>query len=91
MLVARCYRVKGRVQGVGFRFYVEEAASREAIRGFVRNLADGRVEVLAEGEADAVLRFEWAVRRGPSLARVDDVEIEFLEPTGRFVGFSIMG
>ena len=89
MLVARRYLVRGRVQGVGFRFYVQEAARREGVQGFVRNLPDGRVEVLAEGEADAILRVELSVRRGPFGARVDDVETELLEPSGRFVGFSV--
>ena len=91
MVVARRYRVRGRVQGVGFRFHVEAAARREGVQGLVRNLPDGRVEVAAEGDAEAILRFEMAVRRGPLGARVDDVETEVLEPSGRFVGFSISG
>ena len=66
--------MKGRVQRVGFRFFVEDAAHREGILGFVRNQHDGSVEVVAEGDADAMQRFEMAVRRGPSGARVDDVE-----------------
>jgi acylphosphatase len=77
------------VQGVGFRFFVEESARREGIKGFVRNRADGAVEVVAEGDADAVGRLELAIRRGPTQSRVDDVETDFIDPSGQFSGFSI--
>ena len=89
MLVARRYLIRGRVQRVGFRFFVLDAAQREGVRGLVRNLADGRVEVVAEGDAEAVFHFELAVRRGPLGARVDDVETDMLDPSGRFVAFSV--
>ena len=91
MLVARRYIVKGRVQRVGFRFFVEDAARREGIRGYVQNQHDGSVEVVAEGDLEALLRFEQAVRRGPAGARVDDVETTEMAPTGGFVGFSVTG
>jgi acylphosphatase len=91
MVVARRYLIRGRVQRVGFRYYVQDAARREGVRGLVRNMADGRVEVIAEGETEAVFHFELSVRRGPQGARVDDVETEFLDPTGRFVGFLVTG
>jgi acylphosphatase len=83
--------VKGRVQRVGFRYFVDEAAQRERILGYVRNRHDGTVEVVAEGDADAMLRFEMAVRRGPRGARVDDVETTELEPMNRFNSFSVTG
>jgi len=89
MVVSRRYLLRGRVQRVGFRFFAQDAARREGVRGLVRNLPDGRVEVIAEGEAEAVFSFEWSIRRGPAGARVDDVETEFLEPSGRFMGFSV--
>ena len=88
MMVARKFTISGRVQRVGFRWFAIEAASREGVTGWVQNLPDGRVEVLAEGEADAVERFERAVRSGPALARVDAVETDILTPTGRYHGFS---
>ena len=88
MTIARRYVVSGRVQGVGFRWFVLEAASVEGIGGWVRNVPDGTVEIVAEGEADAVERFERAVRRGPGRARVDDVATDVVAPTGRFPGFS---
>ena len=91
MLVARRYIVKGRVQRVGFRFFAEDAAQRENIRGYVRNQHDGSVEVVAEGDADALQRFEMAIRRGPSGARVEDVDATELEPSNRFSSFRVTG
>jgi acylphosphatase len=91
VLVGRRYIVKGRVQGVGFRFFVENAAQRESIQGYVRNQHDGGVEIVAEGDADAMLRFEMAVRRGPAGARVDDVDTVDVEPSSRFAGFRVTG
>jgi acylphosphatase len=89
--MARRYVVKGRVQRVGFRLFVEDAAQREGIRGYARNEHDGSVEIVAEGEADAVQRFEMAVRRGPIGARVDDVGVTELEPSSRFTSFRVTG
>jgi len=91
MLVARRYVIAGRVTGVGFRYFVYDAAEREGVTGWARNLYDRRVEVLAEGDAEALMRFELAIRRGPPGARIDEVETEVLPPTGRFPGFSIRG
>jgi acylphosphatase len=82
MIIARRFLVRGRVQGVGFRYFVLEMAVLEGVRGFVRNLPDGGVEALAEGDREAVTAFERALRRGPSGSRVDDVETESLEPAG---------
>src|SRR5450756_2549743 len=72
----------------GFRWFAIEIASLENVTGWVGNLPDGSVEILAEGDAEAVERFERAVRRGPSRARVDDVTTELMAPTGRFVSFT---
>ena len=77
------------MQGVGFRFFAEEAAQREGLHGYARNLPDGRVEVSVEGDADAVLRFERAIRNGPRGARVDHVSTDEIPPTGRVTGFTI--
>ena len=89
--MGRRYIVKGRVQRVGFRFFVEDAAQREGIRGYVRNQHDGSVEIVAEGDVEALQRFEMAVRRGPSGARVDDVDTIEVEPSSRFAGFRVTG
>jgi acylphosphatase len=89
MRVARRYVITGRVQAVGFRFFVEHHASAEGLHGWVRNLPDGRVEITAEGDAAALERFEWKVRQGPPAARVDEVSVDDVPPTGRATGFSI--
>jgi len=86
--VARRYVLSGRVQGVGFRYFAVDAAAREGISGWVRNLADRRVEIAAEGEADAVDRFERAIRQGPPHARVDEVDVTENVPSGAG-GFTI--
>jgi acylphosphatase len=83
MRVARRFLVSGRVQGVGYRFFAADAARRENLSGSVRNLDDGRVEVAAEGEAEAVVRFERALRQGPSRGRVEHVLVEDTEPLAR--------
>jgi acylphosphatase len=89
MRVARRYVIAGRVQGVGFRWFTHDTAAREGVHGWVRNLADGCVEVVAEGDAASVDRLELAVRRGPGSARVEQVDVEELAPTGRAAGFEI--
>jgi len=67
--------VRGRVQGVGFRFFAERAARELGIRGWVRNLPDGSVETLAEGEDEAVQRYLERLRKGPLGSRVDAVDV----------------
>ena len=66
--------VRGRVQGVGFRWFVRETARGLGLSGWVRNHADGSVEVTAAGPPDAMARLEAAVRAGPPGAHVTDVE-----------------
>lgn len=82
MRVARRFIVSGRVQGVGFRFFTADAARREGVTGSVRNLEDGRVEATVEGEAESMVRFERALRQGPSRARVEHVQVEDTDPLG---------
>jgi len=89
MIVARRYLVSGRVQGVGFRYFVQDAAVREGVSGFVRNVPGGRVEAQVEGELEAVTRVERALAQGPPGARVDDLAVEPIPPTGRVSGFRI--
>jgi len=91
MLVARRFLISGRVQGVGFRFFAEDTASREGLGGFVRNLPDGRVEAVVEGDEDAVERFARAMWSGPPAARVEAVDSEPLVPSGRHREFQIRG
>ena len=89
MVIARRFIVSGRVQGVGFRWFLHDRAGAEGVHGYVQNLADGRVEAVVEGDAEAVERIERAIRRGPIGARVDDVIVEPMTPSGRPTGFSI--
>lgn len=89
MRVARRYLVSGHVQGVGFRYFAQDAARSEGLSGYARNLGDGTVESVAEGEAESLDRFEAALRRGPSRSRVEHVRVEGTEPTGRHTGFVI--
>lgn len=67
-------RVRGRVQGVGFRWWASREARRLGIRGYVRNLEDGSVEVGFEGPPEAVAGFRRLLAAGPQGARVDAVE-----------------
>ena len=85
--MARRFLISGRVQGVGFRFFAEAAGRREGLQGSVRNLPDGSVEAVCEGNADAVARFELAVRQGPPGARVDDVTTQTIPIGLREQGF----
>ena len=87
MRVARRLVISGRVQGVGFRFFTREAALREGMTGWVRNLPDGRVEAWVEGEA--VTRVERAMRSGPAGARVEEVVVDVEDAAGTYKGFSI--
>ncbi len=81
--------IGGRVQGVGFRYFTEAAAAREGILGWVRNTPDGRVEISAEGDAEALERFERNLRHGPPGARVERVDVDDMTPTGRESGFRV--
>jgi acylphosphatase len=88
MIVARRFLIGGRVQGVGFRMFAAARAAAEGVHGYVRNLPDGRVEALVEGDDQSVDRIELALRRGPSHADVESFDVEEIEPTGRATGFS---
>lgn len=87
--VARRYLISGRVQGVGYRYFAQSAAEREGVSGWVRNLPDGRVEAVAEGESDAVDRFAGLLRSGPRHSHVDAVEVTAVAPVVDSSDFSI--
>jgi acylphosphatase len=89
MKIARRFVVTGLVQGVGFRWYTRDAARREGVTGYVRNLPDGSVEAFAEGDSDAVTRLERAIRRGPAGARVRSVDVSDEPAGGAFKSFAI--
>ena len=71
---ARLYIVKGRVQGVGFRFFVEHEAKALGLRGYVRNCYDGNVEVYAIGEEKMLQQLRGRLEQGPPMSRVEQVE-----------------
>jgi acylphosphatase len=89
MRIARLFTVSGRVQGVGYRYFTQEAAVREGVTGYVKNLPDGRVEAYVEGDLDAVTRVEHAIRTGPAGARVAHVEAVPLTPGGTYKSFKV--
>ena len=89
MRIARRYLISGRVQGVGFRYFVHSAAAREGLRGWVRNLPSGHVEVLAEGDPEAMTRFEQQLRQGPAMAQVNGMDTVNQTPSVGETGFRI--
>ena len=88
-LVARRFIIDGDVQGVGYRYFAMRAASRHDIYGTVRNLADGSVEVIAEGSRESIDAFKNDLATGPIHARVTNLSEVDLPPTGRFRDFRI--
>ena len=77
------------MQGVGFRFFAQRVAAHYQVVGYVRNLLDGRVEVLAEGTPESIEGFKHDLAAGPQFARVEQVEEVSVEPTGRYTAFRI--
>ena len=89
MKVARKFIISGIVQGVGFRFFVQRAAARHQVRGYVKNLADGRVEALAEGDEKAVENFKHDLTAGPTHSKVEHLDETVLEPENLYSAFRI--
>ena len=89
MKVARRFIVKGRVQGVGYRYFAINAAAQCGVVGTVRNLPDGTVEAVAEGAPAAVADFRDQLERGPSYARVTSVHEAEIKATGRYKKFDV--
>jgi acylphosphatase len=81
--------VRGRVQGVGFRWYVSRLASRLEVTGWVANESDGSVHVVAEGNEAALVDLLESLERGPAGASVAEVSVERMAATGSFQGFAI--
>jgi acylphosphatase len=89
MIIARRFIISGFVQGVGFRFFAQRSAARHQVRGYVKNLEDGRVEAYAEGSAKTVEDFKHDLAAGPTYSRVDHIEETVLDPTGLYSEFRI--
>jgi acylphosphatase len=81
--------VYGLVQGVGFRWHTRHMARRLNLRGYVRNRIDRAVEVVAEGPEPTLLDFLSYLKRGPSSAVVERVDVKWLPSSGRFHGFEV--
>jgi acylphosphatase len=81
--------VKGRVQGVGFRYFTQAAAHRQGIKGWVRNVANGDVEARATGPRPVLEVWLEELRKGPPLSRVDQLDVNWDEQPGDFLGFEI--
>ena len=81
--------IQGRVQGVGFRYFVQESANRLGLTGWVRNRWNGEVEVMAEGTREALGNLLNALHRGPRSAMVSKVSAEWGEAQGEFTYFSV--
>ena len=89
MKIRAYVRVYGRVQGVFFRANTVERARELGVYGYVRNMPDGSVEAVIEGDRDKVMKLiEW-MKVGPPLARVDDIEVEIGEFRGEYRDFRI--
>ena len=87
-MVARHCIIKGRVQGVGFRYFTLRSAEQHEIEGWVKNLPGGDVEMYATGDHDAMAGFMSEIEKGPSLAIVEHIEVRKMEPEP-CSGFSI--
>ena len=87
--IARRFFISGDVQGVGYRFFAQRTAARHQVVGYVKNLDDRRVEVLAEGPAPNVEAFKHELATGPRFSAVAHVEEINLDPTGLYSAFRI--
>ena len=90
-MIAKRYIVRGRVQGVGFRWFVDHEARQLGVAGWVRNNLDGSVEVLAMGSDDQHRVLRDKLRHGPRAARVDEVKESTAEPVAGLTSFRIEG
>ena len=89
METARRFLIHGIVQGVGYRYFAIRVARRMGLRGYVRNLPTGVVEVVVEGNEKKVEEFKRLLEEGPAGAIVRRVEEEELSPSGRFTDFQV--
>ena len=87
--ITRHFLISGRVQGVGFRWYVEREAQLIGVAGWVRNLEDGGVEVMAAGSGAQLAALYEKLEKGPRAARVDRVEVEDAAPMNGYKIFQV--
>jgi acylphosphatase len=91
VLRAKHYLIRGRVQGVGYRYFAQEAAERLGVKGFARNLRGGEVEVHAEADEATLELFKRELERGPGMARVTELVESDLPESGLYSSFLIRG
>jgi acylphosphatase len=85
----RHYLISGRVQGVGYRAFAQRSGVNCGLRGWVRNLRDGRVEALVEGTNEKLAEFEVALNRGPAHALVERVQSKIVDGSFVWENFSV--
>ena len=88
-MIARKFLISGQVQGVGYRFFAQRSSAKHQVRGYVKNLKDGRVEVLAEGNAKSVEAFKHDLAAGPAYSQVGTIEELVVEPSKLYSSFRI--
>ena len=91
MVRAKHYIIRGRVQGVGYRFFALRSAEHRGIRGYVRNLPDGAVEAHAQGDEADLGPFKADLRRGPEMAHVNEIVETDAAVSDAYLSFSIRG
>jgi acylphosphatase len=91
MVRAKQYLIRGRVQGVGYRYFALEAAERHGVRGYARNLSGGDVEVHAEAEQEALALFKRELEQGPRMSRVTEIVEGDRPVSGSYSSFVIRG
>ena len=83
-------KITGKVQGVGFRYFVLRQAQELGINGWVSNKSNGDVEALAQGEKEGLDHFIAKVKQGPSFSQVEDVSLNWLNEAEQYFGFDIL-
>ena len=91
MIFAKHYLVRGRVQGVGYRYFALDAAERLGVKGFARNLRSGEVEVYGEADELTLQSFKQELQRGPRMAEVTEVTESSVPVSGVYASFLIRG
>lgn len=87
-MITREWLISGRVQGVGFRYFVKEEAIRLTLQGYVKNLPDGKVRILVHGEENTVEKFLQLCKEGPPASRVESLEERSPESSERPSSFN---
>lgn len=82
-------KVKGRVQGVGYRFYAQRKAAAYGLAGYAKNMPDGGVEIIAEGDKEKLIAFSIDLKKGPPLAAVEEIQVLWSDNSQNYKSFDI--